>query len=537
MRLFLQQQKAVKKGGFPIVRDYLRHAVWSVVLVAMLAPRIANAALVDVIEYYHATFDHYFVTADANEIAKLDSGYFTGWQRTGERFTVIDAATTAAGSTPVCRFYGNPQFGLDSHFYSASPAECNAVRAMWPEAWLLESSNVFQVYLPNPSTGSCPAGSVPIYRAWNGRTDSNHRYTASVATLNTMTARGYVAEGYGPGAMPVAMCSPTTVPAGAVPQCTIAASSASPVVGTSVVLSASCSGAPTGYVWSGCSSTSASCTARSDTPGVITYGVTARNANGSGPAAAVDVAWRTAAAPLPPPVCTISVTTVGVVPVIDSTAVLSASCSNLPGSYSWTGCSSDSSTCYVSEMMSGTRSYSLVASNRGGASAPASVSIDWAATAPPAPDFCGPYPSLLHSAIPWTETILYSVSSPPPGFAWNGVWVGRITIPPGTSASGSGRIDVAEYAGGPLPRDVTVSRFACDFRPQDSTGNNGPVLRANGSSFAGLFTVGPSSLGYAELQAGRTYYVNIRNASADGTISCPAAAETCGALLYLRPPR
>ena len=159
------------------------------------------------------------------------------------------------------------------------------------------------------------------------------------------------------------------------------------------------------------------------------------------------------------------------------------------------------------------------------------------ASASAAPDFCGAYPSLLYSAIPWTETILYSVSSPPPGFAWNGVWVGRFTIPPGASASGSGRIDVAEYAGGPIPRDVTVSRFACDFRAQDATGNNGPVLTANGSSFAGLFTLGPSSLGYAELQAGRTYYVNIRNASADGTISCPAASESCGALLYLRPPR
>jgi hypothetical protein len=36
-----------------------------------------------------------------------------------------------------------------------------------------------------------------VYRLWNGRSDSNHRYTTDPLTRVTMIARGYVAEGYG----------------------------------------------------------------------------------------------------------------------------------------------------------------------------------------------------------------------------------------------------------------------------------------------------------------------------------------------------
>ena len=43
------------------------------------------------IEYYHAAFDHYFITIVDDEITKLDNGTFVGWTRTGEGIDV-DAA-------------------------------------------------------------------------------------------------------------------------------------------------------------------------------------------------------------------------------------------------------------------------------------------------------------------------------------------------------------------------------------------------------------------------------------------------------------
>jgi hypothetical protein len=94
---------------------------------------------------------------------------------------------------------------LDTHFYSASPAECFATIANFNGAWVLEASEVFQMDMPDLTTGECRAGSVPVYRTWNGRADSNHRYMTSMALRNEMIAKRHVAEGYGPNR--VALCA------------------------------------------------------------------------------------------------------------------------------------------------------------------------------------------------------------------------------------------------------------------------------------------------------------------------------------------
>lgn len=154
-------------------------------------------AFAKVIEFYSAARDHYFMTADAVEIARLDSGETPGWERTGESFTAFQAnrAPDALGM-PVCRFYGRPEYGLDSHFYAVSPAECASVRAKWPAQWQLESEDVFElVYLY--SCGDDAWGSRPLYRLYNGRPDVNHRYVVSRALRDQMVANGWIAEGAG----------------------------------------------------------------------------------------------------------------------------------------------------------------------------------------------------------------------------------------------------------------------------------------------------------------------------------------------------
>jgi len=176
-------------------------------LAAFFPPSQAAPPVARVVEYYHAGLDHFFMTADPVEIAALDTGQLHGWQRTGMGFNVVaGSASTATGTSMVCRYYGRPGAGVDSHFYSASPEECAAVGRNWPEQWMLESSNVFRVYMPSMTTGACPAGTLPIFRAWNQRSDANHRFTMDPNTQTMMTARGHAAEGY--GNPPVAMCSP-----------------------------------------------------------------------------------------------------------------------------------------------------------------------------------------------------------------------------------------------------------------------------------------------------------------------------------------
>ena len=151
--------------------------------------------LVDAVEYYHPRLEHYFLTADAVEIGALDSGVFPGWWRTGQRLHVY--ADPGADRAPVCRFYTDAFAGKATHFYTASPAECEYVKRL-PQ-WMFEGI-AFYVLIPigyGTGSGSCPAGTVALYRAYNNGQGGapNHRYTTSLAALTAMIAQGWTFEG------------------------------------------------------------------------------------------------------------------------------------------------------------------------------------------------------------------------------------------------------------------------------------------------------------------------------------------------------
>jgi hypothetical protein len=166
---------------------------------ATVAPQI-----VDVIEYYNVSHDHFFTTSLPEEIQALDYGVFGGWARTGYSFKAYFAQTI--GFVPVCRYYIPPGYG-DSHFYSASPAECADAAAKYP-FFVAESPHAFHIGLPDTTTGACPAGTIPVYRVWDGRVDTNHRYTTSTVVVDQMRALNWIAEGYGPGPYYPIMCAP-----------------------------------------------------------------------------------------------------------------------------------------------------------------------------------------------------------------------------------------------------------------------------------------------------------------------------------------
>lgn len=172
----------------------------------VLTPFPPPVAIVDVIEFYYAGLDHYFMSADPAEIHGLDIGAFAGWTRTGYSFKAFATGSSAGGTIhPVCRFYGLPSAGLSSHFYSATTHDCFLIPVLFPGDWEVETDNAFQIDLPDIATGACPAGKVPVYRLFNGRHDANHRYMASLAVRATMIAAGWIPEGYGPDS--VAMCA------------------------------------------------------------------------------------------------------------------------------------------------------------------------------------------------------------------------------------------------------------------------------------------------------------------------------------------
>ncbi len=160
----------------------------------------AGATKVPVVEYFNASQGHYFMTADADEIAGLDGGAYGGaLERTGQGFNAYSGPST--GTVPVCRFFTTPgRFGAKgSHFYTANAAECDWLKGN-PD-WIYEK---IAFYIGVPVSGACPAGTAPVYRAFNhGQTGApNHRFTTDVAIYDDFTTnRGWDAEG-------IAFCSP-----------------------------------------------------------------------------------------------------------------------------------------------------------------------------------------------------------------------------------------------------------------------------------------------------------------------------------------
>jgi hypothetical protein len=172
-----------------------------------LAESPPPVTIVQVDEFYNPALRHYFITANAAEKQDLDTGVHLGWVRTGESFKAFAPGSGAGGSiNPVCRYYGDAEWGLDSHFLSADAGECLSVFQRYASVtWMFESDNVFQINLPDKANGTCPVGTIPVYRLWNQRADSNHRYTTSTVIRTQMLAAGYLAEGY--GAEGVVMCA------------------------------------------------------------------------------------------------------------------------------------------------------------------------------------------------------------------------------------------------------------------------------------------------------------------------------------------
>ena len=151
-----------------------------------------------VVEFFHDGLNHYFRAAGPSEIAGIENGAAgPGWARTGLSFkawlTMPSDTFTAAG--PVCRFYGRPAGGPNSHFFTASNAECELVKSS--PGWFYEGIG-FYIRPVGLNPRRCPDGLLSVNRAYNNRAaqnDSNHRFTTSDSTIKEMGQRGWIVEG------------------------------------------------------------------------------------------------------------------------------------------------------------------------------------------------------------------------------------------------------------------------------------------------------------------------------------------------------
>lgn len=149
-----------------------------------------------VLEFYNEQLDHYFLSGGRDEIAFILAGGAPGWNLTGHAFKAYPQlpADAFTAVSPVCRFYGRPAGGPNSHFYTASQAECDYVKEVG--GWFLEGIGFY--ILPSTRDGQCPEGYLKVLRAYNQGfplKDANHRYTTSDSLAREMQRLGWALEG------------------------------------------------------------------------------------------------------------------------------------------------------------------------------------------------------------------------------------------------------------------------------------------------------------------------------------------------------
>jgi hypothetical protein len=148
----------------------------AVAIAASLAiPAQATKPTAKVIEFYNAALKHYFIPAYGDEAAMLDAGIVVpGWGRTGITWNAWANASDSATAAPVCRFFGTPGVGPNSHFYTADDNECALVKQN--PGWTFEAIAFF---IEVPQNGACKPGTTPVYGSFYpgaSVSESNHRF-------------------------------------------------------------------------------------------------------------------------------------------------------------------------------------------------------------------------------------------------------------------------------------------------------------------------------------------------------------------------
>jgi hypothetical protein len=162
-----------------------------------------GTSFASVVEFYNSLLDHYFITGDESEKQFVRAGGAgPGWVETGDGFSAWSPEWRQE-SAYVCRFYGDARYGPNSHFFSASTDECRGLLTLEDTGatqlprWVSEGY-AFKVALPS-AAGTCTAGLVPVYRAYNNGfargVESNHRFVSRRDLLAPLVAKGWIEEG------------------------------------------------------------------------------------------------------------------------------------------------------------------------------------------------------------------------------------------------------------------------------------------------------------------------------------------------------
>lgn len=319
--------------------------------------------------------------------------------------------------------------------------------------------------------------------------------------------------------------------------CALTATPATVGAGETVTLRASCVPAAASYTWSGTgapATPTTSGTATVNPAATTSYTVTGTDASGA------TISTASAQVIVAAPNCSLSANPASM-STAGGTATLTATCSPVPASYTWTavtpGGTLDSSTTSATATLTlpgglatGSYTYSVQGTNGSGAGNAATTSVAIQAS------YCGTSANQLSGAI--LRNTNESINLNTQGglnFRW--------TINKGESRSAEFTTGAAGRSGNfgndidPIGQNVdefmNISTSQCDFKYENIYGNR---CAASGSTNGLRYIVQEAGStppdGYCSLLPNTTYWVNIRNEtaidpSARGKDSCPAGV-TCG---------
>ena len=152
---------------------------------------VTNSNVIRAVEYYHAGFNHYFVTTIADEITKLDNGTFKGWARTGKAFNLFTWGHPERSTCPASSAPPLVSTVISTHFYTANA----------PETACTEGQSEMDVrgrrVRHAAARGDVPGGTTALYRAYNNSKAGvpNHRFLTDLGELQYMVSLGWIREG------------------------------------------------------------------------------------------------------------------------------------------------------------------------------------------------------------------------------------------------------------------------------------------------------------------------------------------------------
>jgi len=206
--------------------------------------------------------------------------------------------TNCQGSSSLCTASSSTA-GTQTYSVRASNSFGTGQSASGTANWQAQQSTSVPVCTVSPATSTQTVGSndvvtavctgSPTSFAWTGCNSNAATCTANESAIGSKNYSVVASNAVGPSA---AASTTITWQAPSAPVCTLGASTLSPTINSTLSLNASCSGNPTSYTWTNCSSSGANCSTSASTTGTVTYSVKATNAVGTSAASTVSVNWQ-----------------------------------------------------------------------------------------------------------------------------------------------------------------------------------------------------------------------------------------------------